>query len=88
MPSFQVTWFSTPLWVLALRLSGAKLTGRWIGCDINKGAIQAARNRIQRVMCEQVYDSIVTSSRQICLDEMPSRTDLQYLRNLLFRRLT
>ncbi len=31
-----------------------KLSRRWIGCDINKGAIQTTSNRLQKIISEQI----------------------------------
>lgn len=31
-----------------------KLGRRWIGCDINRGAIQTTAKRLQQIMCEQI----------------------------------
>jgi hypothetical protein len=47
-----------------------KLGRRWIGCDINKGAIQTTAKRLQGVMCEQA--ARLADNRQGELDMSPS----------------
>jgi len=49
-----------------------KLGRRWIGCDINKGAIQTTTKRLQSVIAEQVASSYVASQQQELLaDDKP-----------------
>ena len=46
-----------------------KLGRRWIGCDINKGAIQTTAKRLQAVMCEQVRSANGQPQGQLVEDE-------------------
>jgi DNA modification methylase len=39
-----------------------KLGRRWIGCDINKGAIQLTSKRLQKIIKEQIKDEIALAS--------------------------
>lgn len=57
-----------------------KLGRRWIGCDINKGAIQTASKRLQAIMQEQVNGQSKHFQRQLVQggDEAPPPAQLSF----------
>ena len=65
-----------------------KLGRRWIGCDINKGAIQTTAKRLQAVMAEQIAGAEMAgqNARQTTLletepadaDETPKPAQLSF----------
>ena len=49
-----------------------KLGRRWIGCDINKGAIQTTTKRLQSIIADQVASSNVASQQpELLADDKP-----------------
>ena len=50
-------------------VSAQRLGRRWIGCDINKGAIQTTAKRLQTVMREQAELAAKSKQRELVKDE-------------------
>lgn len=46
-----------------------KLGRRWIGCDINKGAIQMTSKRLQGIICDQLEEAKKSKKKKIALFE-------------------
>jgi DNA modification methylase len=50
-----------------------KLGRRWIGCDINKGAIQTTSKRLQSILAEQIAAKVSSLSRSPPKTPLPSK---------------